>query len=172
MSVTPPLADLPEGVDADAWASACTAVRSYCGWHVAPVVTETVTLDVAGFGPLLFLPTLHLVSVAEVRDVTRDAPTVLDGWRTTAAGAVASPRGWPIGFSAVEVDMVHGFDECPADILAVLQSMTSVSSDLVTTQDQAGPFMVSSPAYATAGPASLSYTQMSILAPYRLPPRP
>lgn len=169
----PPLAVTPEGAKDDDWAATCAAVRSYCRWHVAPEVTETVTLDVAGYGPMLFLPTLRLGSVSEVRDVTGDEPRTLDGWRKTAAGMLSRPGGWPAGFSAVEVDMVHGYDECPADILAVAKAMVSVSPELASaTQFQGGPFQISSPAYTTAGAASLSYAQQSVLDRYKIPYRP
>lgn len=97
-------------------AAAAGAVRSECGWHIAPIVTETLTVDTDG-GPILMLPTLALVSVSEVRDMTRDTPTVLTGWQMSAAGMLSRPGGWPWGLSAVEVDCTHGYESCPPELL-------------------------------------------------------
>lgn len=101
--------------------AASEAVRRECGWHIAPQVTQTLTLDVSG-GPVLILPTLRLVSVSEVRDVTGDAPRVLTGWRMSQAGMLSRRGGWPCGFGAVEVDVVHGYDACPPELLPLIAS--------------------------------------------------
>ena len=46
---------LYEGVDPAAQA----AVRAYCGWHIAPSLSETLVLDGTGARAFI-LPTLHL----------------------------------------------------------------------------------------------------------------
>src|SRR5690606_21826214 len=46
---------------------ATAAIRRYCGWHVAPVVTEEVILDGPG-GRLLSFPTLRLVSIGALSE--------------------------------------------------------------------------------------------------------
>lgn len=101
--------------------AASEAVRRECGWHIAPQVTQTLTLDVSG-GPVLILPTLRLVSVSEVRDMTGDNPRVLTGWRMSQAGMLSRRGGWPCGFGAVEVDVVHGYEQCPPELLPVIAS--------------------------------------------------
>ena len=53
------------GYDPDAVLAAAEAVRSYCGWHIAPAVEETVTLDGSG-GRHLLLPSLHVTEVSEI----------------------------------------------------------------------------------------------------------
>src|SRR5690606_40983530 len=65
--------------------------------------------------PVLILPTLRLVSVSEVRDMTGDEPRVLTGWRMSQAGMLSRRGGWPSGFGAVEVDVVHGYEQCRAE---------------------------------------------------------
>ena len=47
------------GVAAMMAGAVSAAIRSYCGWHVAPIVEETMTLDYDG-GGILTLPTLRL----------------------------------------------------------------------------------------------------------------
>ena len=52
-------------------------IRTECGWHIAPRVTETVILDSIGSASIS-LPTLHLVGVSAVRvwDGTQMVPLV------------------------------------------------------------------------------------------------
>ena len=99
--------------------SAVAALRGDCGWHVAPVLTETVTVD-GSDTQTLFLPTLKLVSVSAVRDVTRTTPVAVTGWRMVRAGRLIRVAGWPCGPDAVEVDLVHGYADTPAELLAAV----------------------------------------------------
>src|SRR5690606_21026274 len=96
--------------------SAGAQIRRLAGWHIAPEVTETLTVDSHG-GDRLWLPTRHVVDVLAVRDVTGDAPRELTGWRWSAAGLLEIRGRFPSGFRSVEVELVHGFDACPADLL-------------------------------------------------------
>lgn len=101
------------------------AIRLETGWHIAPTATETLTLDSEG-GYALMLPTLHLINVTEVRDVSGDTPVVITGWRKSAAGMVFLPQGcrWPVGPETIEVDIEHGYAECPLELLPVLARRT------------------------------------------------
>jgi hypothetical protein len=94
-------------------------IRDRCGWHVAPVVTETLTVDSDG-GRWLILPTRRLTAVTAIRDVTRQSPVTLEGWRWTATGTIertGSWARWPKGLRAVEVDVTHGYPECPTALI-------------------------------------------------------
>lgn len=119
--VDEPLAAAPAGVDADAWTAACAAVRAYCGWHIAPSVTEDVTVDGSG-GSIQLLPTLHLTALTSI---TNDGTEVTDPeW--SEAGMV---RGsWTSKFRGVVANMAHGFDECPPELLPVLRAIVSGAS--------------------------------------------
>lgn len=128
------LADFPGAPFAESLVTVVGAtVRREVGWHISPAVTETVVVESAG-GRYLLLPTLNLTAVTEVRDVTDEdvAPVVLTGYRTheTArfrAGVLDRPAGWPTD-GVVEVDIVHGFDQCPPDLLsAVAEWVQAVS---------------------------------------------
>jgi hypothetical protein len=92
-------------------------VRGYCNWHIAPSVTCDLTLDHAG-GPVLFLPSLHLTAVTEVRSGRTDE--LIGDWRMSASGMLSRECGWPRGFGAVKVTVEHGITECPADLAAVV----------------------------------------------------
>lgn len=96
------------------------AVRSETGWHIAPKITETLTLDGDG-SYVLMLPTLKVDAIVEVRDVTAADPRVITGWRRSANGYLTLTDGyWPTGPGAVEVDLTHGYETCPVDLLPVL----------------------------------------------------
>ena len=83
----PPLADLPVGTDEAAWLAACDAVRGYCEWHIAPSVTETLTLDGPG-GSVLHLPSAHVTAVASV---TNDGAVIADPqWSASSSSRMAT----------------------------------------------------------------------------------
>lgn len=144
--------------------AACQAVRDAARWVIAPQSTETLTVDADG-GRVLLLPTMHLVSVSEVRDVTdADDPKVITGWRKSRAGMLELRSGcWPSGFETVEVDVVHGYEQCPASLLpliAELCQMSTLAGGIV--QESSG---TESATYAQAARRS------SALAPYVIPGR-
>lgn len=168
--VSEPLAATPAGVDVDAWDAACRAVRDYCGWHVAPSVSHTLTLDGPG-GTLLVLPSLRVTDVAEV---TNDGTALTDPeW--SEAGMVRTGR-WTQRFRGVTVTLTHGYDKCPEDILEVLRHMVGQRSALASfgpAQTQgAGPFSMQMPTATLAGAVGLSGQHRGVLDKYRLPPRP
>lgn len=104
-------------------------IRAEAGWHIAPSVTETVVVDSDG-GRYLFLDTLYLTSVTAVRDVTNTSPVVVTDYRVhkTArfrAGILDRPGGWPVG--VLELDIVHGYDLCPAPLLQAAAAIARAS---------------------------------------------
>lgn len=137
---------------------ASAAIRSYCGWHVAPVLEETVTLDGNG-GTVLMLPTLRLVSLDEVRvhgEVVGDVE-----W--SHMGAL---RGrWPNRWRSIQVRMHHGFD-APADLLGVVleAAARAVNSELGGQAETIGPFSFS----ASEGSTALFDHELRVLDRYRL----
>jgi hypothetical protein len=96
------------------------SVRDEAGWHIAPVVTETVTVDGSGASPYLLLPSLRIVSVASVRALVDDAWVDLTGWRIAGSGMLWRSAGWAYGIAAVEVTMSHGYPTVPAGLLPVV----------------------------------------------------
>lgn len=105
-----------------ALADASGTIRGICGWHIAPVVTETFIIDGNGTS-VLTLPTLRLVHVDRIR---------IDG--QDYADFVAFPRGqiyrcgtWPARIGVVEVEVSHGFNEAPDAVRAVALGMAARS---------------------------------------------
>src|SRR5690606_10260708 len=85
--------------------AAVGALRTALGWHVAPVRTETVLLDVTWAEDTLRLPTRKLEAVDAVRDVERGVAVDPARYRVSHTRARVRRRGgyWPHGFEAVSV---------------------------------------------------------------------
>lgn len=105
-------------------------IRDACHWHVAPVVTETLTVDSRG-GTVLALPTLRLTAVSAVRDVTGTTPVTIDSatYRWSVNGTLIRRHWlcWPPGPRAVEVDVTHGYTKCPTALLEWAAEMLRMS---------------------------------------------
>jgi hypothetical protein len=164
------LTEYPGAPFADALVeSASASVRADAGWHIAPVIEDTVTLDSDG-GCSLMLPSLHVVEVLAVSDVTdADNPVVLSGWRNNAAGVLQRGAGFPAGLATVEVDVSHGYDECPGELLPVIAERCQAAGvNRTVSQEQSGQEMVS---YVGGGPVPGSRMPRA-LRHYKLPARP
>lgn len=146
------------------------AVRAYCGWHVAPVKSATVTAWGVGDGVLL-LPSLH---VASVESVTVDGDPVTDyTWREHGTLHGRCWRG------RVEVSFTHGFDvDSPAYqvvrglILAVAARAKASPNGVMRAQVGQVSETYSQTATNQAGGVALLTSEKNLLAPYKLPPRP
>jgi hypothetical protein len=131
-----PLPIAPDGVDADAWAAVVADVRGVCGWHIAPEVTETLTVD----GPnssVLILPTLRLVDVVSVLN---DGTAVVDPeWSTSG---MVRTYCWTWKYRGVVAEITHGFEEWPEDLLAAMYEMATRPQDpsVESYTTVAGPF--------------------------------
>lgn len=103
--------------------AAAAAVRVACDWHIAPSLTETITVE-STHGRYLILPTLNLTEIVSIYDVTDPAlPLVITGYRTAPtaqfkAGMVDLGARWPRGF--IEVTITHGYELCPPDLLPAI----------------------------------------------------
>lgn len=147
---------------------ATSAIRNYCGWHVAPLVTEPMVLDGPG-GQLLTLPTLRLAAVTSL-SIAGEAVDLTDlEW--SASGEVWRSC-WPKRFRSVEITVSHGFDSAP-DLVQVVQQVVAnaITSPLGATREQAGPFAVSwaTTAPGVSGGLSLLQRDLATLTLYRLP---
>ena len=94
--------------------TALLAARRYCGWHVSPVRSETITLD-GPSGRVLSLPSLNVTAVSALSEcgIAADV-TKLDVSRRK--GTVEKyPYGYWTGRNgAISVTMTHGFTEAEA----------------------------------------------------------
>lgn len=155
---TDPLAPSPDGVDSITWDSACEAVRDYCGWHIAPSVTEEVTVDGSG-GSIQILPTLRLTGITTI---TNDGHVVVQPeW--SRDGIV---RGcWTGKFRGVVATITHGYDACPAEVFSVIREM-------IDAQSRVGVSQVTNGSHQVSFEVSPDTRQRRILDRYRLEPQP
>jgi hypothetical protein len=130
------------------------SVRADAGWHIAPVRSETLYL--LSYGDyFISIPSLRILSVEAVR-YGPDLTEYTEGWTVTRGGLWIA-TGWTAG--PVEVDLTHGYDETPLDLLPVIVSrVRSAGSVLsVASDDQRVTF-------------DLSGGQTNALDRYKLPP--
>lgn len=144
-------------------AGATDAIRLWCGWHVAPVLTETLTLDAEGSASLR-IPTGRLITATGLK--VDGAPVPDDVWDYSMAGMIRLRRGvFPDRFRAVEVTITHGYERAPALAAVITRSVLSAcASPMGATREQAGSI---SATWARAG-MTLSDTDRRELAAYRL----
>jgi hypothetical protein len=163
----PALATAPSGVDDEAWAAACAAVRAYCGWHIAPVYEDTLVIDGSG-ASVIDLPTLRLVNVTSVVEDGVEQAITSANWSRTGYLWRAAP--WTRSLNGLSVTLEHGYDECPGEILGVLREAASrgVAGSAVS---QVGQVRMGGVA-GVPGAASFMIDQQAVLDRYRLPVRP
>lgn len=122
----------PEDLRADAvtdW------VRGRCGWHIAPTITETVTLDGNG-GRTITLDTLHLTDVTGV--MVSGAPMEVE-W--SELGMLRHPTRWPDQWRAVTVTITHGYQSVPADLAKVVaEAISRLPAPGTPGREKIGPF--------------------------------
>lgn len=112
--------------------AAAESLRRDCGWHIAPEVEETLTVDGTD-GRELILPTLRIVAITEIRDVTDpDNPVVLDDWRVANVRGIVYRRiGWPCEVGSIEVDLTHGYATCPPELFPEVATRCRAASSAV-----------------------------------------
>lgn len=155
--------------------AACEEVRRYCGWHIAPSQTETVSKLPIGSQGILMLPSLYVTDVASVfvDNVVLDpagyewfrqgfietrSPVYRYGWTGLVGG------GGPLA----TVTMTHGYTSCPLDVKAVLFDLMETAIET----PRGGVESVTAPGYgvtfSTEDGNSLSQGMRDKLAPYRI----
>ena len=117
-------------------------VRRRGGWHVAPVITETITLDGEGTASLP-LPSRRVLDVTSLKINGEDAPA--DTWDYSQAGMLRLRQGtFPDRFRSVEVTLTHGYADAPAMVSLIIQAVLGAcASPMGATREQAGSISAS-----------------------------
>lgn len=116
-------------------------IRGRCGWHIAPSVTETVTVDGTG-NEVLPLPSLH---VTAVESVSESGSSVNAEW--TTLGLLRHPHRWTDRWRAVEVNFTHGYPTVPADLAkVVIEAVLRLPHPGTGAVKKVGPFEMASTA--------------------------
>lgn len=171
MSLNPPepMIDLQTEIGPQSWLdSAQAAIRAYCGWHVAPIQKQILTIDGNGLAHLL-LPTMRIVNVYRV---TIDGEDVTERVNWSESGMLKLSHGhFPCRFRAVEVELEHGFmpSEVPQIGTLALNIAQRASNQPKLRRQSVNGATVE---YLTAGGAPLSISLLEIekqsLEPFRL----
>lgn len=148
-------------------ASASAAIRAFCGWHVAPVLDCSITLD--GEAGDIWLPTNALASVTSA---------TVGGEDVTVTGSNRRGRvrleHKTCGLGNVAIDYVAGYDvaACP-DLMGVVVQRVMASVAMTTygvSQETAGGVSISysGSALSDLGSAFLPDSVKAALSTYRL----
>lgn len=151
---------------------ASAGIRRYCGWHISPSKTETLTLDGSG-GRLIQLPTLHVTAVVSVKE---DGEVLdPDCYEWSATGELRRlHRWWSNRYRSLEVQFTHGYNEVPDLKQIVLQvCAAAVASPMGATVERAGQVSVQwgSTAPGVAGGMTFQPRDLEIINQYKLPGR-
>lgn len=165
-SELPPLSP-PAGVDPEQFADAVDVIRDFCGWHIAPVISEDLVLDGSG-ARLLPLNTKRVVSVSDVAEL--DTPLEEDDYRLALANYLSKRYGyWSSLPSSVTMTLQHGYEELPRAVRVVAGSLIDNAAAGGSGRVTAGPFTITgSESGASAGVAGFNDYQIAALRPYML----
>lgn len=146
------------------------AIRRACGWHVAPVITETLTLDGRG-GKSLLLPSKRVASIASVVNDGQDVTEQVKFSRR--AGVLTLASGWSCDVGSIEVTLTHGYkSEDVPEVAALIVTLTkrAATGGGAIAQQGIGPASVR---YATGRDGGalgvpLLESEHAVLEPYKL----
>lgn len=169
----------PSQLNVDYVQAAQAAVRAYCGWHVAPTLTETIYISQRHESDTCLLPSLRVLDIEAVEQLKPDQetwePVTGYGWDeqgTLALTRHSSAHVFRHGLRNIRVTLTHGWDlEDVPDLAAIVESIAkraATSPYGIASQSVNG----ASVSYQMAGGAPLSVPLLNIekeqLAPYAL----
>lgn len=167
---TPPIVTSQTQVNPQFWLNAANAaVRRECGWHVAPVITETLILDGRG-GPTLLLPSQRVTAVLSVKNDGEDVTGQVRFSRR--AGVLTLASGWSTEVGSIEIELTHGhpIEDVPeiAALIVTLTKRAAVGGTVVS--QSVGPFAQRVGTTRDGTPAALPLLDLEreLLAPYRI----
>lgn len=141
------------------------AIRSRCGWHVAPDLRCRATLD--GGRPTLWLPANQVLEVESVEVLGEP----VDDFQWSRLGQLRLPTP-PDVLGAVVVTYRAGLPDVPEDLAGLVahRVMHAVATPFGVTQETAGSVSISYSQSAAndAGGVTLTARDVDLLAPYRL----
>jgi len=147
MPTTEHLPGLPlSTLDPQAVVAAESIIRDYCGWHIAPAITETITLDGSGTYKM-FLPSLRIKSITSISEGGFLLPAIDYDWSEN--GTVEKIRSqWTWRRRGVVIVLVHGYDFCPPGVEDLVKQLAK-SGPAAITRAQIGQTSVT---YSAAAP--------------------
>lgn len=144
-----------------------SAVRSYCGWHIAPSRDDVVTYVCEGSRHVI-LPSLYVTAVSSVTvDGLALDPTdyTLTESGVLTRGGPAAPIRWCAWWGTVVVSFTHGYDTVPAEVTGVVQSLAQRA---VNSPDGRSLIQVGAVQYGETSASRAVGSEAEILNRYRL----
>lgn len=134
-----PIVSAQTQVDPAFWLTAANqAIRTECGWHVAPIITESLVLDGTGDTALL-VPSKR---VRNIISATSDGRDVTDQVKfSRRAGVLTLASGWSCDVGSIELTIEHGYEvEEVADVASLIVTLTkrAASSGAIVQQSVGG----------------------------------
>jgi hypothetical protein len=153
-------------------AGAEQAVRAYCGWHVAPILEESLTLDGSGTNTL-FIPSLRVVSVTAINNGGQELDPATLEWSADGYARLPEYQTWTDRLRGVTLQLRHGHGAAP-DIVEIIRAMAARAAsapDTIAREGANGVFQQASMvAPNVAGGVVLMAHEREMLEPYRLRP--
>lgn len=167
------LTDFQNGDATLAVDAAMAAVRNYCGWHIAPVQSDTAVLHCAD-RKTLYLPTRKLVSV---QSVTQGGTAVdVASMTVETSGRLRRLPGYRYSWldQLITVAFTHGYDQLPPEVQQVVLACAqrTVDNPGSRPRDQVGAVSAtySQTGFNQAPSLALLPAEKALLGPYRLLP--
>lgn len=91
---------------------AASATVEHCGWHIAPTITESVTVD--GTGTLVqALPTMYMTNLISVNELGRAFDVSLVDWSENGLMEKRSGATWTGRRRGIATSIEHGYPSTP-----------------------------------------------------------
>lgn len=167
MPAIPHLSDVPAGIyDPETLEGAESIIRDYCGWHIAPAITETLTLDGPGTHHL-YIPSLRIKTITSiVDDGTTLAPT---DYLWSENGVIEKLNScWTTKRRSIVIILVHGYDACPPAVREVWKQLAQVGpASSPVEREEVGQVAVTYGAVAGAVATGIPSSSFILLNKYR-----
>lgn len=150
---------------------ASAGIRRFAGWHIAPVVEETLVGDGPG-GTIALLPTGRLLAVLSVDNGGYPVDVVDVDFSKAGMLGLWSGR-WTARYGGVSVRVRHGYDLADVeDVKQIVKQVTAnaLASPMGATREQAGTVSISwaTTAPGVAGGMSILERDLAVLAAYKI----
>lgn len=152
------------------WLNAANqAIRTECGWHVAPIITEELVLDGPG-GTALLVPSKRVRSIIMATSDGRDVTDQVKFSRR--AGVLTLASGWSCDVGSIELTLEHGYElDEVAEVAALIVTLTkraATSGAIVQQSIGSASVRLATGRDGSAAGVPLFESEKAILEPYKL----
>lgn len=158
------------GTPTDWRAAALHAVRQFCGWHIAPVIEEDLTLDGSGQAALL-LPSNRVEKIISLQEDGKDIDVTTLSVSEDGIVEKAGRKPWTRNYGGVSLTLRHGYEQFDdlEGLVSTLAARAAVTGSGALSET-AGPFNVrrGTTRMGEVTGLPLLESEKDLLLPYRL----